>query len=116
MKANKGGDEGQESKTEEFDFEMNQVYCIDVMMSTGEGKCRQTELRSTVYKRAVETNYMLKTGKARQFIGEVNRRFPTLPFTLSSFEDETMAKVGVSEAKRHELLHEYPIMREKEGE
>merc|ERR1719161_1621433 len=105
-----------EEKVEENEFELNEVYCVDVMMSTGEGKGRATELRSTVFKRAVETNYVLKTQKARQFISEVNKKFPTLPFTLRAFEDEQMARVGVSEAKRHELLHEYPVLREREGE
>lgn len=108
--------ENPEEKSEDFEIEQNEVYCIDVMMSTGEGKGRETELRSTVFKRAVETSYQLKTQKARQFIGEVNRRFPTLPFSLRAFEDEQMARVGVSEAKRHELLHEYPVLREREGE
>merc|ERR1712040_30401 len=75
-----------------------------------------TELRNTVYKRAVEKTYNLKTQKARQFISEVNRRFPALPFTLRAIEDEQVARVGVSEAKRHELLEEYPVLKEKDGE
>merc|ERR1712007_360361 len=77
---------------------------------------KETELRNTVYKRAVETSYSLKTQKARQFISEVNRRFPALPFTLRAIEDEQVARVGVSEAKRHELLEEYPVLQEKPGE
>jgi len=108
--------ESPEDKVEEFTFEQNEVYCINVAMSTGEGKVRPSELRSTVFKRAVETNYVLKTQKARQFISDINKRFPALPFSLRAFEDETMAKVGVSEAKRHDLLHEYPVSREREGE
>merc|ERR1719213_885505 len=95
---------------------MNEAYSIDVVVSSGEGKGRETEIRSTVFKRAVETNYVLKIQKARQFIHEVNKRFPTLPFTIRAWEDETIARVGVSEAKRHELLHEYPVTREREGE
>merc|ERR1711948_97592 len=105
-----------DEKVDEFEFEMNEVYCIDIVMSTGEGKGRATELRSTVYKRAVENNYLLKTQKARQFISEVNRRFPALPFTLRAIEDEQVARVGVSEARRHELLEEYPVLHEKSGE
>merc|ERR1711967_206839 len=92
------------------------VYCVDIVMSTGEGKGKETELRSTVYKRAVETAYNLKTQKARQFISEVNRRFPALPFTLRAIEDEQVARVGVAEAKRHELLEEYPVLKEREKE
>lgn len=74
--------ETDEQKVDEFEFELNEVYCIDVVMSTGEGRSKETETRSTVFKRAVETSYILKTQKARQFISEVNKRFPALPFTL----------------------------------
>merc|ERR1712060_488855 len=105
-----------DEKVDEFEFGMNEVYVIDIVCSTGEGKGKETEIRSTVYKRAVETSYNLKTQKARQFISEVNRRFPALPFTLRAIEDEQVARVGVSEARRHELLEEYPVLHEKLGE
>lgn len=110
------GAETQEEKVDEFEFELNEVYSIDVVMSTGEGKGREAELRHTVYKRAVENTYNLKTQKARQFISEVNRRFPALPFSLRAIEDEQVARIGVSEAKRHELLEEYPVLKERDKE
>lgn len=110
------GAETTDEKVDEFEFGMNEVYCLDVVMSTGEGKGKETEIRNTVFKRAVETSYILKTQKARQFISEVNRRFPALPFSLRAIEDEQVARVGVSEAKRHELLDEYPVLKEKDGE
>mmetsp|Transcript_23913 Transcript_23913/g.75785 ORF Transcript_23913/g.75785 Transcript_23913/m.75785 type:complete len:393 (-) Transcript_23913:176-1354(-) len=110
------GCETAEEKVDEFEFEINEVYCIDVIMSTGEGRGREAELRHTVYKRAVEASYNLKTQKARQFISEVNRRFPALPFTLRAIEDEQVARIGVSEAKRHELLDEYPVLKERDRE
>merc|ERR1711862_153255 len=105
-----------DEKVDEFEFEMNEVYSIDLVYSSGEGKGKETELRSTVFKRAVETSYNLKTQKARQFISEVNKRFPALPFTLRAIEDEQVARVGVSEAKRHELLEEYPVIKERDKE
>eukprot|EP00927_Polykrikos_kofoidii_P070128 TRINITY_DN65_c0_g1_i1.p1 TRINITY_DN65_c0_g1~~TRINITY_DN65_c0_g1_i1.p1 ORF type:complete len:386 (+),score=105.23 TRINITY_DN65_c0_g1_i1:97-1254(+) len=108
--------ESLEEKSEPFEFELNEVYCIDVVMSTGEGKAREAELRSTVFKRNVENSYLLKTQKARQFISEVNKRFPALPFTLRAIEDEHVARIGASEAKRHELLEEYPVLKEKDKE
>jgi curved DNA binding protein len=64
------GVESAEEKVDEIEFEMNEVYCIDIVMSTGEGKGKETEMRHTVYKRAPGVNYMLKTQKARQFITE----------------------------------------------
>merc|ERR1712151_786426 len=111
-----GNAEDSEEKVDEFEFEMNEVYSIDVVYSSGEGKGKETELRSTVFKRAPDTSYILKTQKARQFISEVNKRFPALPFTLRAIEDEQVARVGVSEAKRHELLEEYPVLKEKPEE
>mmetsp|Transcript_40049 Transcript_40049/g.128475 ORF Transcript_40049/g.128475 Transcript_40049/m.128475 type:complete len:276 (+) Transcript_40049:435-1262(+) len=110
------GCETQDEHVDEFEFEANEVYCIDVVVSTGEGKSKETDVRSTVFKRQVENSYILKTQKARQFISEVNKRFPALPFTLRAIEDEQVARVGVSESKRHELLEEYPVLKEKDGE
>jgi len=109
------GVENLEDKVETFEFEQNEVYCLDVVMSTGEGKVREGEQRSTVFKRNVEVNYLLKTQKARQFISEVGKRFPALPFSITAF-DESMARLGVSEARRHELLEEYPVLTEKPKE
>jgi len=103
-----------EEQVADFEFGMNEVYCLDLLVSSGEGKARETELRSTVYKRALENTYQLKTQKARQFLSEVGQKFPTLPFCLRAF-DETVARVGVSEATRHELLHTYPVLQEKQG-
>jgi len=110
------GVETQDEKNEEFTFEANEVYSIDVMVSTGEGKGKETELRTTVFKRALDQTYILKTQKARQFISEVNKRFPSLPFSIRAFEDEQVARIGISEARRHSLLEEYPVLKEKEGE
>lgn len=110
------GCETPEEKVDEFEFGVNEVYCIDVVMSTGEGKGRETELRHTVYKRNPETSYLLKTQKARQFIHEVSSRFPALPFSLRQIEDVQVARVGASESKRHDLLDEYPVLKEKDKE
>merc|ERR1712146_748629 len=49
----------------------------------------------------------------RSFMHEVNSKFKTMPFTLRSIEDEGAARIGITEAKRHELLFEYPVMCEK---
>merc|ERR1712070_885087 len=82
----------------------------------GEGKLSEfTDFRHTVYKRTDES-YILKTPKGRQFMHEVNQKFRYMPFTLRSIEDEGAARIGIAEAKRHEILQEFPVMREKRGE
>jgi hypothetical protein len=43
-------------------------------------------------------------------------KYPTMPFSISSFEDATSARVGVSECLSHDMLHMYPVLTEKSGE
>ena len=45
----------------------------------------------------------------------MNKKYPTLPFSLRGFEDTTGAKVGVKECMEHELLMEYPVLTDKPG-
>lgn len=54
--------------------------------------------------------------KSRQFFAEANKRFPSLPFCLRAFEDTIGAKVGVRECVEHELMQEFPVLCEKEGQ
>ena len=50
-----------ETKVEEAEFEENEVYAIDIVLSTGEGKPKvQDEKATTVYKRALDVEYQLK--------------------------------------------------------
>ena len=46
----------------------------------------------------------------------MNKKYPTLPFAIRSFEDLTAAKVGVMECMKHDLLSPYPMHMEKQGE
>ena len=104
-----------EEKVAQFQFEPNQVYCIDMVMTVGDGRCKEADIRSTIYRRANDNEHLMKTQTGKKFMVEARRRFPELPFSLRAFDDITSAKVGVSEAKRHGLLHEYPVIREREG-
>lgn len=105
-------EEGEE-KLPECTFEQAEVYAIDVAMTTGDGKVRPSELRTTVFKRNVEANYRLKMKASRHVLTEVDKKFPTLPFTLRHFEDESQAKMGITECLSHGLLTPYPILYEK---
>lgn len=62
-------------------FEVHEVYAIDVLVSTGEGKAKERENRVTVYKRTDET-YQLKMRTSRTFFSELTKRFTTMPFSL----------------------------------
>lgn len=71
-----------EHKVEEFEFEENQVYCCDIVVSSGEGKPKELDTKTTIFKRAVDQNYLLKMKASREVFNQVNSKFPTFPFNL----------------------------------
>jgi len=105
-----------EQKVEEAEIEVNEVYAVDIAMSTGDGKPKEMESRTTVFKRAVDKSYRLKMKASRFVLTEVNNRFPTLPFTIRALSDEVQGRMGVVECMKHEMLHAYPPIYEKEGD
>lgn len=105
-----------EQKVEEFEFAPGDVIGLDIFVSTGEGKPKEGDFRTTVFKRELDTQYNLKIKSARAFFSEVNKKFPTLPFAIRAIEDSTSAKVGVKECVAHDLLTAYPVLVEKNGE
>ncbi|KAM9829701.1 proliferation-associated protein 2G4-like [Syngnathus typhle] len=101
---------------EKADFEVHEVYAVDVLVSTGEGKAKDGGLRTTVYKRDPNKVYGLKMKTSRTFFSEMERRFDKMAFTLRAFEDEGKARLGVVECAKHELLQPFNVLQEKEGE
>jgi len=96
-------------------IEAGDVFGFDFVMSTGEGKPKASQLRTTVFKRDLEEKYSLKMKASRTFFSEVNQRFPTLPFTLRA-GDERNWRMGVVECVKHGLFIEYPVLIEKPEE
>jgi len=101
-------------RVEELEFAPGDVYYLDVLVSGGEGKPRESALRCTVFKRELEVQYNLRMKSSRAFFAEVNKKYPTLPFSIASFEDTTAAKVGIKECCDHDLLVPYPVLIEKD--
>jgi len=104
-----------DQKVEEVTFEPNQVWAIDMVFSTGDGKPRASEERTTILKRALQTTYSLKIAASRTVLSEINKRFPTFPFAVRSLETKN-ARFGLKECLDHELLAPYPMLMEKDGE
>jgi methionine aminopeptidase len=76
-----------EQKVEEFELAPGDVIGLDIFVSTGEGKPKEGDYRTTVYKRELDTQYNLKIKSARAFFSEVNKKYPTLPFSIRAFEE-----------------------------
>merc|ERR1711933_477804 len=68
-----------ENGVEEEEIEVNEVFAVDILVSTGEGKPRVLgEKQTTVYKRALDREYSLKMKASRSLFSEINKRFPAL--------------------------------------
>lgn len=108
-------DDDMEEKLPECTFEQFEVYAVDVAMSTGDGNARPGDLRTTIYKRNVEQQYSLKVQASRGLLGDVDKNFPTLPFTLRHLQDLRRARLGLPECVSHGLLTPYPALHDHSG-
>lgn len=84
-----------DQRVAEVEFGVNQIFVLDCIVSSGEGRPKESENKITVYKRALDSNYDLKTKAGREFFGQLNKRFPSLAFSLRAFEDETVTKICI---------------------
>ena len=105
----------QRRDNEKEEFALYEVYAIDILISSGEGKPRETDIRTTVYKKK-DFVYQLRMKSSRAFLSEVEKRYSLMPFTLRHFEDEKRARMGVIECAKHELVEPYPVYQERDGE
>jgi curved DNA binding protein len=102
-------------KVDEIEFAPNEVYAIDIVMSTGEGKPSEIMDRPTVYKRQSDSVYQLKMKASRAVFSDVKTKFPTFPFTLRAMDAKT-ARFGIKECLTHNLVAAYPVLSEKDGD
>ncbi|XP_076905271.1 ERBB-3 BINDING PROTEIN 1-like [Bidens hawaiensis] len=105
-----------ETRVDDAEFEENEVYAIDIVTSTGDGKPKLLdEKQTTIYKRAVDKSYHLKMKASRYIFSEISQNFPIMPFSARALE-EKRARLGLVECVNHELLQPYPVLHEKPGD
>jgi len=108
--------EKQRQEHEKCEFAVNEVYAIDMLISTGDGKSRDMDFRTTIYKREPDQVYQLKMKASRAIFSEVEKKFDTMCFNLRSLDDEKKAKMGINECVNHALITPFPVLFEKEDE
>lgn len=103
-----------DQKAEHWEFENYEVYNLDIVMSTGEGKAIERDTRETIYKRQVDVDYKLKMKTSRQVFSEINKSYPTMPFTLRALNDPKRSRMAMTEIVKHSLVTSYPVLYEKD--
>ncbi|KAJ1915832.1 hypothetical protein IWQ60_008307 [Tieghemiomyces parasiticus] len=96
-------------------FAENEVYQVDIIISTGEGKTKDADYRTTVYKKT-DSTYMPKLKTSTQFLYDVKKHHPSFPFTLRALGDDRKARLGVLECAKNGALLAYQVYAEKPTE
>jgi curved DNA binding protein len=107
--------EDKDQKVDEVKFNTNEVYALDIVMCTGEGKPKESEERTTVYKRNQDTTYKLKMKGSREVFSEIGKKFPTFPFSIRSVSEQGKVRFGIVECQTHGLVAPYPVLVEQKG-
>ncbi len=103
-----------ESKVNTFKFDKDQVFALDVIVSADElGKSKESELRTTVFKKNSEMSHGLKTKVARHTLTEVQNRFGEMAFSLNDFEDPKKSRIGLSECLKSQLIQPFNVLQSK---
>ncbi|KAI8874991.1 proliferation-associated protein 1 [Backusella circina FSU 941] len=95
------------------EFAENEVYAIDILISSGEGKVRPLKTRTTVYKKT-GVRYQLKMAASRAVFSEIQTKAGAFPFSLRDLEDERKARMGIVEAAKHQTVLPYDVMYERD--
>jgi curved DNA binding protein len=103
-----------EHNVPEITFEDYEVYSLDVVVHTGNGKLRETTHRPNVFKREPENRYMLKRQTSKQALAEIVKKFDTLPFTLRNLDKKS--RIGMNELLQTRLVDKYPVLTQRDGE
>ncbi|KAI0833520.1 proliferation-associated protein 1 [Trametes gibbosa] len=103
--------EAQKKEFETVTFAENEVWGVDILISSGEdGKARLEESRTTIYQKESTVTYQLKMKTSRAVFSEVQKKAGAFPFNLRYLEDEKRARLGLQEAVQHNLVKPYEVI------
>lgn len=88
--------ENSEQKVNYYELKVNDVFAIDVFATANsvEGKTKESESRTTIFKQIPDANHDVKTKSAKKMLNEVNNKFFGFGFSLNDFQDELVGLLG----------------------
>nr|CAH8853014.1 unnamed protein product [Trichobilharzia regenti]CAH8853016.1 unnamed protein product [Trichobilharzia regenti]CAH8853018.1 unnamed protein product [Trichobilharzia regenti] len=107
--------EEQKKTIEKCTFDTNDVWNVDIIVSTGDGKPREHKARTTLYKKN-ETLYQLKMKASRQIYSEIANKCLAYPFNIRALEDVKKARLGITECIKHGVIQPLSVYCEKDEE
>ena len=95
--------------------EVGEVWGVEMGVSLGSGKVKTLNNRATLLRRTT-THFGLKRASSKATLSEIVKKFGTFPFSMRQLDDERAAKIGVMECVRGNVLRQYEVVGDKEGE
>ncbi|KAK6198061.1 curved DNA-binding protein [Scheffersomyces amazonensis] len=106
------------SQVDTVKFEENEVYGLDILISTSEeGKVKPTDYRTSLFK-LTGNSYALKMKLSHKVLSDFKSKSNNQPFpyNIRNLDEPTKARGGLAEPTNHKVLLAYDIVGEKEGE
>ena len=94
---------------------VGEVWGIEVGLSMGSGKVKTLSNRATLHRRT-GLRSDLKRPSSRATFSEIKQKFGTFPFSLRQLDDERAGKVGIVEAIRANVIRQYEVAADKDGD
>jgi methionine aminopeptidase len=103
---------------EELIFGVNEVYSINILMSTGSGESRESKIaKPTILQRDVQKSYNFRLQASRSAFNDVVNNFSVMPFAVRALTDiNPKHRLGLQECLNHEVLLGRPVFSEMKGE
>lgn len=97
-------------------FEENEVYGLDIIMSTAgsSGRTRPNDTPTNIF-RKTDTTYQLKLRSSRLAITDVQKKAGPFPFSVKILEDQRRARMALKEPMDHGLIDSYDVVYERDG-
>ncbi|KAI9019363.1 peptidase M24, structural domain-containing protein [Phycomyces nitens] len=94
----------------DFEIEANQVYQLNIVLTTSDGKVKTAEDKPFLYQRDVNASYQLKMRSARLAFSEINANHTVFPFSTRALSGN-QARLGLVSLLAHRLVTPYTVMR-----
>lgn len=70
----------EDRSAKEFIFVANEAYTLNILISSGDGTCKEGVYKPTVFARNVHQNYNLKLRASRAAFNQISEQFGVFPF------------------------------------
>ncbi|KAJ3280894.1 hypothetical protein HDU76_009058, partial [Blyttiomyces sp. JEL0837] len=103
-----------EEMPEELVFGENEVYSINIFMSTGTGSISESpHHETTILQRDVGKTYNFKLAASRLAFNDISKTFGVFPFSMRALLDiNPKHRLGIKECLNHEVIVGRPVLSE----